>query len=269
MKKIEGIIPRNSIAPFLLFTILFLIFLSFQLPIDQIALASTESLQKDSSKDSTSPVEYVEVKTIPLYEILKTKEKWEVKAFQANVEDLGYKEIPARICFCTDSCRQCFEAKTDSDETLYNFQYVKKLSLEPLFKNKEPLNANLFITEYHYEGGSGSLNYLTLWVYKRETKEFVNIVPKVLFTEQGEYRLFSKEKGVEGILVIADYVWGDGETHFSQHRYKIEIYKFVNNSKSFVLYKEYTTKSKYTSLDETDEINVIMPELKKIKKLIK
>jgi hypothetical protein len=265
---LKGAVMMKNIFQFLI-VILFLLLLSLQLPINQIALASTEAAQKDSAVYSAAPVEYVEIKAIPLHEVLKTKEKWQAKAFQANVKDLGYKKIPAKICFCTDSCRQCFEAKTDNAETVYNFQYVKKLSLEPLLKNKEPSNANLFITEYHYEGGSGSLNFLTLWVYKKETKEFVNIVPKILFTEQGEYRLFTKEKGFDEILVTADYIWGDNETHFSQHRYKIKIYKFDNNSKSFILHKEYTTKSKYKSLDETDEINVIMPELKNIKALLK
>lgn len=208
------------------------------------------------------PFRYVEVKSITFTEGEESKRTWQVKAFQDKQRRPG----PAEIRFCADSCRQRFRAVTQSDKTRYVFRSVRELSLVPLPIDRRPSNAVIFLAEQ--TGGSGGLRYLTLWAYRPEAKKFVNILPKILFTEQGEYKLFPSGMGNEPVLVVADYIWGE-ETHFARHRYEIRIYKpDARDKTTFALYREYETKSKYASLDETDRIDVITPELKNVKKLL-
>ena len=251
MKKIKEKINRITIATTIILLAIKL-FIIFALPINVLA----------------ESIEYTQIKDIRLNDYFKINQDCSVKAFQgtenAQIED----SVPARLCFCKGKSDECFEAKSFTSTGTRNFQFVKKLSITPLFKSKEPHNAVLFIAENHTEGGSGYLRLITLWTYSILDKKFVNLLPLIQITEQGEYRLLTAKEGIEGLFVTADYIWGENETHFSPHRYKINIYFFNDGKKSYNLRKEYITKSKYKSLDDVERINVIMPELNKIKELL-
>jgi hypothetical protein len=243
------------------------------------AMSQTSLARTDTPKRSTGwcdaefsgdcpkgPARYVEVKNIAFTVAGKPQQKWRAIAFQDDARRPG----PAELRFCADSCRQRFKAVAANGKTVYKFQSVKDLLLVSLLIDGQPSDAVLFHSEHNPDGGSGSLQYLTLWLYRPETKKFVNVLPKVFSTEQGECKFFTRTRGPEeGVLVTADFIWGDDETHFARHRYKLEIYKFDPHRKTYALYKEYETKTKYASLDETDKINVITPELRNIRALLK
>ncbi|MEW6741103.1 MAG: hypothetical protein AB1325_14535, partial [Nitrospirota bacterium] len=221
----------------------------------------------EAVEQKANSVEYVEVKTIPLYEVFKTKEKWYATAYQAKTKDLESTELPAKICFAHNSAKQdqfCFETKSNK----YKFQFVETLSIVPLFKKKEPKQGVLFIAKFS-GGGSGTLSLITIWSYNMEGKIFINLLPTIVITEQGEYKMLSTMRGgLEGVLVTADYIWGEGETHFSPHRYKISVYQYDEEKKIFKPVGEYVTKTKYKSLDDVDKIDVIRHEIGNIQKFI-
>ena len=222
-----------------------------------------------SSLGNADSVEYVQVQDLKIFDPIQKGQYWDIKAFQAKEES---DDIPSRLCFCKSDnpSSDCFDAKASTEQGTYNFQFVEQLSIATIVVNKLPTQAALFVSEFHHEGGSGSLRLITLWAYRDDTQKFDNVLPKVLLSEQGEYRLISHENVFNEAFVTADYIWGENETHFSPHRFKIKIYVFNEDDKSFLLKAEYTTKLKYKSLDDVDkkQMNIIRHELKQIKGII-
>lgn len=223
-----------------------------------------------TSAQAADSVEYIEVKTIPLYDVFKTKEKWHVSAYQAKEKDLELTELPAKLCFWRDATKNeqiCYDAQATLDKDLLKFQFVDELSIIQLFKRKEPTHGILFISKFS-GGGSGWLYRVTIWNYNVKENKFVNLLPTICISNQAEYKImFFGDKATEMFFVTADYIAGYNETHFAPHKYEIKIYQHKKN-KGFEFAGKYTTKSKYKSLDDVDKIDVIEPETKNIQEYI-
>lgn len=217
-------------------------------------------------------VEYVEIKSITLSGPPGTQPRWNVRAYQAREKALELTDYPARLCFGNGSCLTSdswFAAEAIINGKHYAFQFVDILSDIQLSINKEAEKAVLFVPRYS-GGGSGSLYLLTAWAYEKNSRRFINLLPKATcITEQGEFRFISfPEIEVGSVLITADYLWGDGETHFSPHRYEIAMYAFVQK-RGFVLAGSYITDRKYKSLEDTDKVDVIGHENENILKHLK
>jgi hypothetical protein len=213
-------------------------------------------------------VEYVEVKKVPFYEVSEMQQEWYAIAYQADNENWD-SELPAKLCFNAylgKTKQECFEAKDYVDENLIYFQLVRELSKIPILKNKYPHMGILFVSE-NIPHGSTSFRLITIWIYDNKSKMFINILPTICISEQGEYKMLKSKQNDENILVVADYR-AERETHFAPHKYKISIYQFNSEKMTFKNIGEYTTKKKYKSLDDVDKINIINPETKNIQKFI-
>jgi hypothetical protein len=215
-------------------------------------------------------IEYREAEQIVIPANFGTKGKWRAIAYEANVKQFEHwdqNECPAKLCFVEENGKteqKCFEAVAKKRTILPNFQWAQKLTIVPILKNKYPQQGVLFVAMCSY-GGSGASFLFTLWTFEEEVKEFVNILPEVTISNLGEYKfLEGVADALDGILVTADFVYEKGESHFSPHRYRINIYQYDQADKAFKLIGEYVTKTKYGS----DEINVISPEIETIKELV-
>jgi hypothetical protein len=228
--------------------------------------------RKSSSPPAAAEaVEYAPVMSISLDKVFGTPEKWKATAYEAQVERLEDTDWPARLCFSNDQKKadqDCYEAQVTRarDGSIFGCQFVKHLSVLPLFKKEGPRRGVLF-TAMASGGGSGSWDLISIWVYERETKKFRNILPQVGISEQGEFRVVSTLKpGLDNLFITADYIWRTGETHFAWHRYVIKIFQYDKETRLFGLVGEYATESKYKGLDDADMIDVIGPEMKNIRK---
>lgn len=216
------------------------------------------------------PIEYIEVKTIPLYDVFKIKEKWYVGAYQAENVETDYRT--AKLCFWYDQEKKdqfCFNAEDDHvrKEEHYSYYLVKELKIVPLQRTRTPKLGILFVAE-NSAFTVGSVTFISLWSYNKEEEKFIKISPSIRITEQGEYKLISAMKGgVEGVLASADFIWGEEETRYAPHKYRIRIYK-LEGDEGFKFIGEYVTRGKYKSLNDMDEINVISHELVNIQKFI-
>jgi hypothetical protein len=89
-------------------------------------------------------------------------------------------------------------------------------------------------------------------------------LPGVTITEQGEYKIWQETAISETALVVtADAVLGDAETHFSRHRFERSELPY------YFLRDEYITSKKYPSLDEVDSIAVLGQERPEILALLR
>lgn len=228
----------------------------------------------DDSKKLKQDVEYVEVKTIPLYEVFNTRQKWHVTAYQSKeLKEFGPNK-PAILCFWSDPAKKsefCFTAEDEYSEKnkRYSYSLVKDLKIITLQKSKKPREGILFIAE-NRDFAVGWLTFISIWHYNEKDGKFEKIPPTKRVTEQGEYKIIPviKDK-IEGVFVTADFILKleEGETHYSPHRYVIQIYQIGEDGK-YKFVEKYETKTKYLSLDDVDsnEINVIEPELSNIQK---
>ena len=117
----------------------------------------------------------------------------------------------------------------------------------------------ILFTAESFAGGSGSLTILALLVERAGILE--NLLPKVTITNQSEYRLWKLPRiSTSPMLVTADYLWRDGETHFAPHRYRITVYLYDNKVGRYSKRDQYVTTKKYPGLDEVDSVTVLEPE---------
>ena len=58
-------------------------------------------------------------------------------------------------------------------------------------------------------------------------RRLINLLPNVRVTNQSEYHFWNLPAlSAMPVLVTADFVWSEGETHFSQHRSRITSYVY-------------------------------------------
>jgi len=204
---------------------------------------------------------FKEVKTLPLKQAFSTIKDWHVTALQPEGaisldEDARTGDVSAKLCFWfvgsnrQEECTFINSALFNGGMT-YHFQTVRDLVVIPT------PHLIAFITEF-YGNGSEALNQLSFWRYDTLTDSFLQ-AGLVTFTEQGEYKL------IDGMLIIADARWGDGETHFEPHYFDITVYRYVLDSGYEKIFS-YLTAKKYPGLNDVNNIDVISHEIPKIMK---
>jgi len=108
-------------------------------------------------------------------------------------------------------------------------------------------------------GGSGSLTSIAL--LQNRNGQLNNLLPNVRVTNQSEYHFWNLPAvSAMPVLVTADFVWSEGETHFSQHHYRITSYVYDRQAGRYVQRDQYVTDKKYAGLDDENDIKVLAPE---------
>jgi hypothetical protein len=82
-----------------------------------------------------------------------------------------------------------------------------------------------------------------------------------MVSNQSEYQFLNEPSiSTMPLLVVADAQWGEGETHFADHRFRISTYSLDVHQNAYRLRDEFVTHKKYASLDRSDKIAVISYE---------
>jgi hypothetical protein len=146
-----------------------------------------------------------------------------------------------------------------------NPMYIKRFDFEPgiypnfsyhFFKGQnQSLNTpgKLYLTFTKNFGGSGhtGINYFI------DFKEGQINLKNIFSFGTLSYEAFSK---TDNEILLLNGIWGEEETHFSSHRYKIIKYKYNNDFFEEIEIGE--TKFKYSSLDDDKSVKQIMVEIK-------
>ena len=153
---------------------------------------------------------------------------------------------PARLCLWRSP--KCFSAPKNDPQ----FGFSPKAEIVRLSTTQQ---AVLF-SAVASAGGSGTLTMLAL--LDLENGNWENLLPPVAITNQGQYIVW-RERSVSNadLFVTADFIWGEGETHFSEHRFRVTTYAFNSDTQRYSLRDRYVTRNKHPSLDEVDEVNVL------------
>jgi hypothetical protein len=254
-----------------------------------LALIKAMALNASLAQDKSSHIQYKEVKRIEIPDSFGTSGKWSAIAYEAIIrKNMKFTGFPARLCFLNEegiAVQSCFEPVTDLFEPrqiistpkkdlisqqrsyLY-YQLVDELRIVPIFPKIYPGNGVLFISNYIGEG-SGFAKLITLWVYNKQYKKFINILPIVIMSDLSEYKMFEGRGGIlAGTLITANYIWDVNEIRYSPHNYRIGIYMYDKEIGMFRLLDKYVTKSKYKGLNMGETADVIRHEVKNIKRIL-
>ena len=229
-----------------------------------------------------TPVEYIEAKTLSLSDAFNVKSAWHVSAYTAKDLDAWTEAVaqgtskddsdrPLRICFWSDPKRknaQCQIAQIPSTkETGPTFQHL--VELKTLCLQAKPVQRMGVLLQAKNEGyglglASTGLNYASVWAYNPKRARFETVLQPVSYSDQGEFQILPGTGNPSiPLAVVADFVWGDGESRYGRHHFLITLYQL----KAQGLYEyatRYTTQDTYPSLDEVEEIDVISHELSAI-----
>jgi len=158
---------------------------------------------------------------------------------------------PAGLCFQMPS-----EKEGTSDSVVYEF------GLRPLSEHL-PLPGGgslIFFSSQFSGGGSGTLDRLAILRFESNGK-IVNLLPFVGVTNQSDRAVWQIPAASSfPVMVVADFYWMDGETHFSDHLYTVTAYRFNTVKDRYVEALSYRTSKKYPGLDKVDQVHVLSSE---------
>ena len=121
----------------------------------------------------------------------------------------------------------------------------------------------VFFTAMFSGGGSGTLTRFAVLRYASAGK-IENLLPWVAVTNVSQYAMWNlPEASSYPVLVLADFVWGKGESHFAWHFYTVSAWKFDPKIGHYSEAFEYRTARKYSGGD-SDRIRVLGPERQEI-----
>jgi hypothetical protein len=156
---------------------------------------------------------------------------------------------PARLCIRNSST--CFVPPTHDPP----FGFSPSASAVQL----SPKRKALLFTADASAGGSGVLTVLA--VLELRNGRWLNLLPDVTITNQGEFKLWQESSvSAEALFATVDAVLGEGESHFSPHRFSISAYAFNSSTGHYDLRDRFVTEKKYPSLDDIDKIDVLNHE---------
>ena len=153
---------------------------------------------------------------------------------------------PAKLCLVHSP--KCFTAPKNNPQ----FGFSPKAEIVQLSPTKQAI----LFSAVASAGGSGSLTMLAFLDVRNG--DWADLLPHVAISNQGELAIW-RESNVSNaaLFVTADALWGEGETHFSKHRFEVSAYAFDSETQGYYLRDRYVTRKKYPSLDEVDKVVVL------------
>jgi hypothetical protein len=182
----------------------------------------------------------------------------------------GFSGGPALLCFwCAEGRkgRTCFEAQSER----LGHQFVDRLEIVPVFRDREPREAILFSAAYCSGSAWSTARLITLWIYRKECGQFVNILPEILIPWGDEFKFLSDPKGKhDGVLVVAEYAPAEEETREDRSAYLIKMYRYGPKAKKFqpIVGGEFLTEKKYAFKQEGLDTEIIDEQMERIKQLL-
>ena len=210
------------------------------------------------------------VLSIDLQKPFHTTVDWRVTAYQAAGDEGRFGDLAARICFrrgaagTEEACTPLMRAAiNDSDRLVY--QTVTGLSVVHLTRSNPPVLGVLAEAQMNY-GGSGTATQYAVWAYHRGADRFQPLATFQI-AQQGEFEIIDTGP-LAGSVVTAEYVLGDGETHFGRHHFAIAVHLLDPVTLLYTDVLHYVTRLKYPSLDEGG-VDVIRPEMPATLRILK
>jgi hypothetical protein len=178
---------------------------------------------------------------------------------EGHLDTNGLPTSGAKLCVLgrRDICYQ-MAPQAGSEKVTYDFGLDPRSQRLPLAGG----GSWVFFSATFSGGGSGTLERLAVLRYEggSATGKIVNLLPFVGVTNLSERAMWTIASASDyPILVDANFIWGEGETHFDSHSYTVEAWCFEPKAYRYVRAFSYRTAKKYGG-DDTKPIHVLASE---------
>ena len=171
------------------------------------------------------------------------------KQMQGILDADGFPTSGAKLCLLSapDTCFTMPSHPMSEGEAKNPYQF----GLEPKSERLALANGGslIFFTGTFSGGGSGTLERLALLRYGAGGT-ISNLLPYVAMASQGQRAMW----GIPGaspypVLVMANFIWGTGETRWDRHFYTVEAWRFDPATGAYAQAFSYRTAKSYESGD--------------------
>jgi hypothetical protein len=173
------------------------------------------------------------------------------RVVMGDIDSNGVPITAARLCSGSVGAERCYEPPKHSPP----------FGLDPKTQEIKPGSGKRLIlfTAESSTNGSGSLKILAL--LEDRNNQMIDLLPRVTLSNQSEYSFWDLP-GLSPmpVLITADFVWAESETHFAHHRYRITSYVYDKQKGLYARRDQYVTAEQYPGLDESDAVEVLAPE---------
>lgn len=181
---------------------------------------------------------------------------------QGQKDQDGFPISGAKLCLAggKDRCYQIPSHTSDgSARVIYEFGLEPHSKILPLTSG----GSWAFFSATFSAGGSGTLTRLAILEYQSgegKSGALVNLLPYVGLTNVSQHALWTVPNASPyPLLIVADFIWGSGETHFAPHHYAVEAWRFNTAVDRYEKTVSYQTSKKYEGGD-SGPISVLGPE---------
>ena len=191
---------------------------------------------------------------------------WRFSIWEQAPPVADFASLPAKLCAALGESTPkeaalCYEARTGKEI------FTAEAEAQRFAIRDAPAYEAILFRARTSAGGSGWATLLTLLIPERGSNSWRDLLPEIVFSNQGEYRFLSQATfSSYRLLIVADAHGETGETHFAAHRYRIRTFAYCDDRGSYGLTDQYLTVNKYPSLDEVGKIQVIGPEQQTIER---
>jgi hypothetical protein len=238
---------------------------------------STAPSDKDAATDAgptASIPPYEEKKRITIPDTFGAGQGCYAAAYEAiTADELEDLDMAALVCFSCKKgmvARTCFEARSDFWHHQFH-QFIDCLEIVPILSDRQPHEGILFVARARAGPIVWYTKLITLWVYRKECGQFINLLPEIRIGWSDEFKFLSDSKGKhDGVLVVAKDA-EERETRQDRSAYLIRIYRYGHKEKKFqpIVGGEFLTEKKYYfKLEGEGTTEIIDEQMDKIRQLL-
>jgi hypothetical protein len=181
---------------------------------------------------------------------------------KGQVDQDGFPISGAKLCLA-DTKNICYQMPShtaeDSGRVTYEFGLEPHAKILPLTDE----GSWVFFSAEFSAGGSGTLTRLAILRYQNgegKGDHLINLLPYIGVTNVSEHAMWTiPSASPYPVLVDAEFIWGNGETHFARHYYTVEAWRFDTTTDRYSRVVSYRTLKKYEGGD-SGPISVLGPE---------
>lgn len=125
----------------------------------------------------------------------------------------------------------------------------------------------IFFSSTFSGGGSGQSQRLAVLRYEPQGSggKIVNLLPFVTTTDVTARLMWHlPDVSPYPLLVVTDFIWGPGETHYGAHFYTLDVWAYAPKQDRYIRVMSYRTEKKYGEDDGMETGAVITAERQKI-----
>ena len=175
------------------------------------------------------------------------------RQIQGELDADGLPLTGVKLCLLPGNA-SCFEMPPSHVSGTKNELY--QFGLNPQ-SERLPLSSGgswIFFSGTFFGGGSGMLERVAVLRYGANGK-IENLMPEVTETEIADRAMWSvPAASAYPVFVRADYIWGDGESHFEPHFFEVDAWEFDPATSRYGKVFSYKTAKRYDRGDGSDRV---------------